>query len=381
MLGAFLRLGLTSFGGPVAHLGYFRREFVERRRWLGEADYADLVAMAQILPGPASSQVGFALGLRRAGAAGGLAAWAGFTLPSVILMALFATTAAHLAAAPLGQGVAHGLKLAALAVVTQAVVGMARSLCPSPAHAVIAMLAAVLCLAATAMAGQLSAIGLGAAAGLALLRAAPQAGEPPRPALSRRPAAACILLFASLLAATPLLSQMGGGGALFSAFYQAGALVFGGGHVVAPLLDAAVVAPGWISRDAFLQGYGAAQAMPGPLFSFAAYLGQTIAGPGGAVLATVAIFLPGLLLMTAALPVWRLLSRHARLRGAVAGVNAAVVGVLAAALYDPLFVGGVRGPADLAVAVAAFGLLTMLKTPPIAVVAACALAGAALAAI
>lgn len=375
---AFSRLGLTAFGGPIAHLGYFRREFVERRAWLDEAAYADLVALAQFLPGPASSQVGFALGLRRAGALGGLAAFVGFTAPSALLMVLFAYVAAPLLALPGGAGLIHGLQLAAVAVVAQAVVGMARSLSRGVTYGLITAGAALLCLALDGFAGQAAALLLGAAVGLARPGARPAPPAPTPRSLHRRGAVACLALFAVLLGLSLAPSASDGAVAMAQSFYRSGALVFGGGHVVAPLLEQAIVAPGWVSQDAFLQGYGAAQALPGPLFAFAAFLGAATAGGPAALLAIVAIFAPGLLLMAGALPFWGALAANPRARAALAGVNAAVVGVLAAALYDPIVTGAIRGPADAVVAVVAFVLLMAFRAPPLAAVALCALGGVGL---
>ena len=369
---AFLGLGLVSFGGPAAHLGYFRTEFVERRRWLGERAYADLLGLCQFLPGPASSQVGFSLGLLRAGWPGGLAAWAGFTLPSALLMTLFAYGAASLQRSPQGAGLLHGLKLAAVAVVAQALWGMARTLCPDRQTATIAAAALACAVVAPGTAGQLTAIALAALAGLWLCRSAGLRESTAELAV-RLPgwtSAACLGLFAVLLAAS--LAWPGG---LAAAFYRSGALVFGGGHVVLPLLRDAVVAPGFVPDDAFLAGYGAAQAMPGPLFTIAAYLGAVAAGPLGAAVATVAIFLPGLLLAAAVLPWWHSLRQLRPAQAALRGVNAGVVGLLAAAFYDPVWTSGVRGPADLAIAAAAFVLLVSWRAPAVLAVGLCALAG------
>ncbi|UFN50463.1 chromate efflux transporter [Roseomonas sp. OT10] len=379
----FLLLGLTSFGGPVAHLGYFHAAFVERRRWLSEAAYAELVALCQFLPGPASSQVGFALGLLRAGMPGALAAWAGFTLPSATILVLFAAWAGPLAQSQAGAGLLHGLKLAAVAIVAQAVWGMARSLCPDRARAGIALAALAMAAAWTGPSGQLAAILLGGLAGLGLCRgeagAAP-AGALPVP-LSRRAGLAWLLLFAALLLAGPLLPALGAAGRLFDAFYRAGALVFGGGHVVLPLLRDTLVLPGLVAGDAFLAGYGAAQAVPGPLFTVAAYLGAVAhPGPGGlagAVLALTAIFLPGFLLLLGILPFWSGLRRRPAAQAALRGVNAAVVGLLGAALYDPVWTGAVLRPADAAVAAAGFLALAVWRAPALPVVGLCALAGLA----
>jgi chromate transporter len=384
---AFLKLGLTSFGGPIAHLGYFREAFVLRRTWLDEAGFADLVALCQFLPGPASSQVGFSLGvLRGGGVAGGLAAWAGFTLPSAFLLLAAALGAATLDG-PLAHGILHGLKLVAVVVVAQAVFGMARTLTPDRPRAAIALAAIALALLPGGPAGQVAAIVVGALAGLWLCRgaAAPITGHLAFPV--RRPAAVvALLLFALLLLLMPLLaawyqvplSAAGHqvplpaaghqGVALFAAFYRAGALVFGGGHVVLPLLQAETVAPGWVSPDSFLAGYGLTQAVPGPLFTFSAYLGA-VSGPAphglaGAAIALVGIFLPGLLLVYGTLPFWDALRRRPQAQAAMRGANAAVVGILAMALYNPVWTSAVLSPRDFAFAAAGFTLLMLWKLPP-----------------
>jgi chromate transporter len=382
----FLRLGCTSFGGPIAHLGYFRAEFVERRRWLDERAYADLVGLAQFLPGPASSQTGFAIGLLRAGYLGGLAAWTGFTVPSAVLLVLFAYGAAPLAATTVGAGLLHGLKLVAVAIVAQAVWGMARTLAPDRTRASIAAMAVMIVVAAPVAMGQLAAIMLGAVAGLLLCRDLGPAMVPEALAMpvSRRAGAACLALFAALLVLPPLLvtarwGPLGGGIAMFDAFYRSGALVFGGGHVVLPLLRDAVVTPGWVSDNAFLAGYGTTQAVPGPVFTFAAYLGAIMHGVPGAIVALLAIFLPGLLLMTGTLPFWDALRTRPAAQAAMRGINAAVVGVLGAALYDPVWTTTVMTPADFALALAGFVLLTVWRAPPLLVVGLGALAGSALA--
>jgi len=388
---AFLRLGLTSFGGPVAHLGYFRDAFVVRRRWLGEAAYADLVALCQFLPGPASSQVGMAIGLRRAGVRGLLAAWAGFTLPSAALLVGFAYGV--LAAGPTtGTGWLAGLEAAAVAVVAQAVLGMARTLAPDLRRAALAALAAAATLLAPAAGvplalAQVGVIVLAGAAGLARLRghddAAP-ADAFPVP-VGRRAAVVCLTAFAAPLVALPLLAAATGDGAvrLADLFYRAGSLVFGGGHVVLPLLQAETVPTGLVPHDQFLAGYGAAQAVPGPLFTLAAYLGAvTTSGPSGvtgAAVALAAIFLPSALLVVGALPFWERLRRAPGARRAMAGVNAGVVGLLAAALYDPVLTHGVLGAREpllaLGVALAAFVALARRAAPPWAVVLAAGLLG------
>jgi chromate transporter len=378
---AFAKLGVTSFGGPIAHLGYFRAEFVERRRWLDDKSYADLVALCQFLPGPASSQVGMALGLGRAGWLGALAAWIGFTLPSAIALIVFAygvTRWAGLAQSP----AVHGLKIVAVAVVAQAVWGMAKSLCPDRLRAGVAVVAALLVLAVPSAVGQIAAIALGAVVG----RWALTLGQLP-PAqhrdygVSRRTGGVLLLLFVLLLVALPLLATATRSMAAtaIAVFYKAGALVFGGGHVVLPLLQAGVVPPGWVSNDVFLAGYGAAQAVPGPLFTFAAYLGAVMPSPlggwtGGLAL-LLAIFLPAVLLVGGALPFWELLRQRDDVQRAMAGVNAAVVGVLGAALYDPVWTSAIHSRADFGLALAAFGLLVYGKLSPFVVVFGAALAG------
>lgn len=382
---AFLKLGLTSFGGPVAHLGYFRAEFVERRRWLDDRSYSDLVALCQFLPGPASSQVGIALGLRRAGWAGSLAAWAGFTLPSAVALILFAYGVGH-ASGLAASGVVHGLKVVAVAVVAQALWGMARSLCPDRPRAGIAVLAALGGLAVPSAAGQVGAIVLGGLLGGWLVR--PGVLPPALPSdcgVGRRTGALLLCVFAALLLALPALAGSSGSALLsaVSVFYQAGALVFGGGHVVLPLLQAGVVPSGWVDTDTFLAGYGAAQAVPGPLFTFAAYLGTAMAAPmGGAwggLIALLAIFVPAYLLVVGALPFWEAIRRSGIAQRAMAGTNAAVVGVLGAALYDPVWTGAIHSRADFGLALAAFALLVHARVSPVWVVAAGALAGWAMA--
>ena len=363
----FLRLGLTSFGGPIAHLGYFRREFVLRRQWLDERAYADLVALCQFLPGPASSQVGFALGLSRRGLSTGLAAWLGFTLPSALLLFLFAEMAASLTD-PIAGAAIHGLKIVAVAVVAQAVWGMARSLTPDLPRLAIAMLAAILVFFLAGAFGQILAIMAGALLGLLLGQSATvTAAAPLGVTLSRRAAPVCLCLFVLPLALGPLLSATHHTIAVTLAFYRSGALVFGGGHVVLPLLSDAVVRPGWLSPAAFLTGYGAAQAVPGPLFAISAYMGALLNTPPngvlGAALALVAIFLPGMLLLMGTLPYWDRLRRHPGLGAAMRGINAAVVGILAAALYSPLWTGAIAGTGDAALAASGFALLVLAKLP------------------
>jgi chromate transporter len=366
----FLRLGLTSFGGPVAHLGYFRTEFVARRQWLDEAAFADIVALCQFLPGPASSQTGLSIGIMRAGLPGGLAAWLGFTLPSALVMCAF------------GYGVAwagdlshaawlHGLKIVAVAVVANALWGMARNLCPDVLRATIAVAAAITVLATPTAASQVGAIIGGGLLGWWLIKGADVgSGAALQVGIPRSwtwPAGA---LFFALLFGLPLLTGAVHGQALaeFAAYYRAGALVFGGGHVVLPLLQAAVVPPGWVTNDAFLAGYGAAQAMPGPLFTFSAYLG-TVMGPAphgwlGALICLVAIFLPSPLLLIAALPHWETLRRKPAVQSALRGVNAAVVGILLAALYNPVWTSAILTPRDFAIGIVAFLALALWRAPP-----------------
>jgi chromate transporter len=381
----FLRLGLTSFGGPIAHLGYFREEFVARRKWLDEKTYADLVALSQFLPGPASSKVGMAIGLLRAGYSGALAAWAGFTLPSALALVLFAYSVSAFGDA-LGSGWLHGLKVVAVAVVAQAVLGMMRSLAPDRERATLAVVAAVIVLAFPTAWGQIGAIVLGGLAGFGLLKTAPPADHVAfPPVVSRIAAVAALVLFFAILIGLPLLVAAFPHQSLklFEAFYRAGSLVFGGGHVVLPLLQASVVPPGWVSNDAFLAGYGAAQAVPGPLFTFSAYLGAVMGpqpnGWAGATLCLIAMFLPSVLLTIGPLPFWDDLRRRPWAQSTLRGVNAAVVGLLLAALYDPVWTAGITKGSDFALAIAAFLLLFMWQTPPWLVVVLSALAGAALA--
>jgi chromate transporter len=382
---AFLRLGLTSFGGPIAHLGYFRDEFVVRRKWLDEKTYADLVALSQFLPGPASSKVGIAIGLSRAGYAGSLAAWAGFTLPSAIALVLFAYGVSAFGDA-LGSGWLHGLKVVAVAVVAQAVLGMMRSLAPDRERATLAIAAAALVLAVPTVWGQIGAIVLGGVVGLTLLRSTAPTDHVALPhAVSRTAAIVAIIVFFALLFGLPLLVAAVPNHALqlFEAFYRAGSLVFGGGHVVLPLLQAAVVPPGWVGNDEFLAGYGAAQAVPGPLFTFSAYLGAVMGpepnGWAGAALCLVAMFLPSFLLVIGPLPFWDELRRRSWAQSALRGVNAAVVGLLLAALYNPVWTAGILGPADFALGAAAFLLLFMWQVPPWIVVVLSAVGGALIA--
>ncbi|MDT2021391.1 chromate efflux transporter [Methylocella sp. CPCC 101449] len=384
---SFLKLGLTSFGGPIAHLGYFRDEIVVRRRWIDEAAYADLVALCQFLPGPASSQVGFSLGvLRGNGLLGGLAAWFAFTMPSAILLFAFALGAASFTG-PVAEGILHGLKLVAVAVVAQAIWGMAKSLTPDKERAAIALIAVALVTFVGGSFGQIITIAFGALIGLWLCRGT---GTDPIAAghlhfpVSKTAGAIALVLFAAFLVLPPLMVATTGQQAiaLFDAFYRSGALVFGGGHVVLPLLQAEVVTPGWLGNETFLAGYGLAQAVPGPLFTFAAYLGAAV-GPApnglpGAIIALVAVFLPGLLLVYGTLPFWDALRLRPTAQAAMRGTNAAVVGILGAALYSPVWTSAVLTPRDFTVALAGFLLLTVWKAPPWIVVVLLGLAGALL---
>ena len=381
----FLKLGLTCFGGPIAHIGYFREEFVVRRRWIDEQAYADLVGLCQFLPGPASSQVGFSIGLMRAGYRGGLAAWTGFTLPSAIALVLFAYGAGALSG-PIGTGLLHGLKLVAVAIVAQAVSGMARTLCPDRERASIAIVAALIILFSTSSVAQIAAITLGGVAGLWLCRSAsPRSTGHVAVPVSRTVGIVTLAAFFVLLAGLPILRGLGvsQGIALFEAFYRSGALVFGGGHVVLPLLREAFVTPGWVSDDTFLAGYGAAQAVPGPLFTFAAYLGAVVRPPphglAGAALGLIGIFLPGTLILMGTLPFWDTFRKRVGAQAMMRGVNAAVVGLLGAALYNPVWTSSVNAPGDFAIALVGFVLLTVWRAPPFLVVIISALGGIALA--
>jgi chromate transporter len=384
VLAAFFKLGISSFGGPIAHIGYFREEFVVRRRWLDEQAYVDLVALCQFLPGPASSQVGFSIGLIRAGYLGALAAWTGFTLPSAVALVLFAFGADALGG-PAGTGLLHGLKLVAVAIVAQAVWGMARSLCPDRQRASIAVVATLIILSSAASVAQIGVILLGAVAGFVLCRdGAPLTGGPMVIPVSRRVGSLALTAYAVLLVGLPVLESFVSwpGIALFEAFYRSGALVFGGGHVVLPLLRDAFVTPGWVSDSAFLAGYGAAQAVPGPLFTFAAYLGAVVApsphGVAGAALGLVGIFLPGLLILIGALPFWDGFRQRTDAQAIMRGVNAAVVGLLGAALYSPVWTSAVKSPGDFGLALVCFVLLTAWRAPPLLVVVIGALGGVAL---
>ncbi|MGX2966401.1 chromate efflux transporter [Shewanella sp. FeAMO] len=366
----FLRLGLTSFGGPIAHLGYFRDEFVTRRRWLTELSYADLVALCQFLPGPASSQVGIALGLSRSGYAGALAAWSGFTLPSAIALILFALGISSYGDV-MPSGVLHGLKVVAVAVVAQAVWGMARNLCPDAPRITIMSAATCFVLLVPSAWGQIGVIVMAAIFGLLFFKPQNEAVHDSLPiAIRRRVGVFWLMLFFALLMGLPLLSVIFPNQTLsmVDAFYRAGSLVFGGGHVVLPLLQAEVVPSGWVSNDAFLAGYGAAQAVPGPLFTFSAFLGASMneapSGWLGGLICLLAIFTPSFLLIMGALPFWERLRGNTQMRAALCGVNAAVVGLLLAALYKPVWISAVNAPQDFGLALIALVALMFWKLPP-----------------
>ncbi len=363
------RLGITSFGGPIAHLGYFRQEYVERQKWLDEETYADLVALCQFLPGPASSQVGIAIGVKRAGLLGGLVAWFAFTLPSAIALILFAYGVSALGGNT-DIGWLHGLKIVAVAVVAWAVWGMARSLCPDRPRASIAVIAAVTVLLWSNAIAQVVVIVIAGFTGWRLYGAAQQSAvHQPRFPVSRAVGVTCLTVFALLLVGLPIAAALSGNlkVQVFEGFYRAGALVWGGGHVILPLLQKITVPSGWVSNDQFLAGYGAAQAVPGPLLTFSAFLGSEIGGfPHrwlGGLFALGAIFLPAGLLVVGALPFWDRLRGVTAFRAALMGVGAGVVGILAAALYDPIWISSIHAPKDLALALAAFGLLAFWKVP------------------
>lgn len=373
---AFLKLGLASFGGPVAHLGYFRFEFVERRKWLSEESYADLVALCQFLPGPASSQVGMAIGLLRGGTPGALAAWTAFTLPSALALALFAYGLAAFENS-FGGGWLHGLKVAAVAVVALAILGMARTLTPDRIRASLAIAAMAVALMLPSAWGQIAGIVLGGCVGWCCIEGKPSADQSVLPLpVSRRAGVAMLVVFAVLLAGLPLAAAATDSPSLklFDIFYRVGSLVFGGGHVVLPLLKAEVV-PALVSGDNFLAGYGAAQAVPGPLFTFAAYLGAVMGGWTIAAVCLVGIFLPSFLLVIGVLPFWDALRRKPAAQAVLAGVNAAVVGLLLAAFYDPVWTAGITNSYDYALGLGAFVLLFVWKAPPWLVVVLCGLAG------
>jgi chromate transporter len=395
VLAVATKLGLTSFGGPVAHLGYFHEEYVVRRKWVDEATYSDLIALSQFLPGPASSKVGISLGIIRAGLLGGLLAWIGFTLPSALILAVFGIGVVQYGGADVGW--LHGLNVVAVAVVAQAVWGMARSLCPDRERITLAIVATVLTFAWPAVGlpialGQIVVIVFGAIVGWWLLPnpTASAATPPARPIaipISQWLAVTAWVLLFGLLIALPILRPIvhNDALALFDSFFRSGSLVFGGGHVVLPLLQAEVVPPGWVTDSQFLAGYGAAQAVPGPLFTFAAYLGavRRIEPNGwlGAIIALVGIFLPAFLLVIGSLPYWERLRRRDDARAVLRGVNAAVVGLLLAALYQPVWTSAINTPADFCLGLVAFGLLVFWKLPPWIVVTLAAIGGALLIAV
>ena len=375
VLHVFFRLGCTSFGGPIAHLGYYRKEFVERRKWCGESTLAEIIAIAQSLPGPASSQTGFAIGILRAGWLGGLAAWVGFTVPSAILMLAFAFGHSFIRG-EVGDGLLHGLRLVAVAVVAQAVLAMQRSLAPDRMRIAFAVVATALSLFLPLQVATLAPIVLGALAGLVLLRSDDEANfDAVELPVSKRAGVIAGTLFLLLLATLPILARVLATPALdiFSTFYQTGALVFGGGHVVLPLLESAVVGRGWVAQQSFLTGYGAAQALPGPLFCFGAYLGASIRPSTNplayGLISLIGIFAPGLLAMAAVLPFWSAVRGNRSFRRALKGVNASVVGILIAALFHPLWTSTILHASDFWIALAAFALLTAWKVQPWKVVA------------
>lgn len=377
----FGRLGVTSFGGPVAHLGYFRAELVEGRKWMSDRQYADLVALAQFLPGPVSSQVGFGMGLYRAGFLGALAAFVAFTLPSAIALVLFAY-GATLFDGPIATGIILGLKIVAVAIVAQAVLGMGQKLAPDKTRMTLAVLATIIVLLSPSVGSQIVVIVLGALLGLLIFKGAAEDSSPPiHFPVSKAVGMVSLALFFVVPLIVVLVANFTGSesGKLFDAFYRSGALVFGGGHVVLPLLQTSTVGNEWMTNDAFLAGYGAAQAVPGPLFTFAAYLGAVSSmGPGGvlgATIALIAIFLPGFLLLIGILPFWNKLRQHPRANALTRGANAAVVGILLAALYDPVFTSAVKGPASFSLALVCFLLLMKWKMRPWMVVLFAALGG------
>ena len=378
-----LRLGLTSFGGPIAHLGYFERTYVKEKGWLTHEEYSHLVALCQLMPGPASSQINFLVGMRRAGWAGAISSWAGFTLPSALLLYAFAVLAPE-THGPLLAAALHGLKLVAVAIVAQAVWGMANRLCPDRARTGIAVAGMALLLLFGGAFAQLAVIVLGAAAGVWLCRGVTTAAGSQSSSISAKAAWTAFAAFVIFLIGLPVLAALAPGklASMADITYRAGALVFGGGHVVLPLLRDAMVPSGMLTDDTFLAGYGVAQAVPGPLFTLAAYLGAAAAPAGASPLAwgavaLVFIFLPGMLAAVAGVPVWRWLVSHPAAQGALAGINAAVVGILGAALYDPVWRTAALGKADVVIAVTGFFLLEKWKVPPLLIVVFCVAASLA----
>lgn len=370
----FLKLGLTSFGGPIAHLAYFRSEFVERRKWLDDHQYAQLLALCQFLPGPASSQMGFSIGLLRAGFPGALAAFIAFTLPSALLMLAFAIYLPMLSG-PTGQGVIHGLKLVAVAVVAHGLIGMSKQLCPDWSRRIVALLATLMMLMWNHSATQFAVVVFGAVAGMGFHGVISLPVMPPLLRYGARTGWVLLAVFALLLMVLPLIGQQSALAAMMAAFYRAGALVFGGGHVVLPLLEQSVVDSGWITSSNFLAGYGAAQAVPGPMFSLAAYLGANLpdnnGGLYGAAGALMMIFLPGLLLIAGVLPVWHLFNQRPVAARLIAGINAAVVGLLAAALHNPVWISAVNNLTDVIIALVGFLMLQMWRVSALPVVVWC----------
>jgi chromate transporter len=381
VLGISTRLGLTSFGGPIAHLGYFREEYVKRQKWIDEQSYADLVALCQFLPGPASSQVGIAIGIARAGLLGGIAAWIGFTLPSALALIAFAFGIGAFANTA-DVGWLHGLKVVAVAVVAQAVWGMARSLCPDRERATLAIIASIVTLASPTAIGQLSSIAVAGIVGWKIFPGTSSVSlSHMRFPIGKKVGIAAWIVFFALLFGLPLVRQIAASHALevFDSFFRVGSLVFGGGHVVLPLLQTEVVGPGWVTNEQFVAGYGAAQAVPGPLFTFSAYLGAVMAtepnGWTGAMLALVAIFLPSFLLIAGALPFWDVLRSMPTFQSVLKGINAAVVGLLLTALYKPVWTSAIYSSADFGLGLVAFGLLMFWKCPPWLVVVLTAVGG------
>lgn len=380
VLGVSAKLGLTSFGGPTAHLGYFHHEYIHRRKWLDERSYADLIALCQFLPGPASSQVGIGIGTMRAGMLGGLAAFVGFTLPSVLVLVLFASVLNGLQIE--SQGWLHGLKIVAVAIVAQAVLGMGQKLASGRSKATIAILVAVISLLWPTAVTSVLLIALAGLVGVLLYSDHKESElSEMRVPIRRSVGVACLIAFFGLLLLLPVLRPFTASHelALFDSFYRAGSLVFGGGHVVLPLIERELVPAGWISQEAFLAGYGATQAVPGPLFTFASYLGAVMGGWTGVLVCTIGIFLPAILLVFGVLPFWDTLRRKPKIRGAMAGINAAVVGILLAAFYNPIWTSTILEMKDFALAAVLFGLLVFWKCPPWLVVILGALGGAGMA--
>ncbi|MGD6963956.1 chromate transporter [Fictibacillus phosphorivorans] len=370
------RLGLTSFGGPIAHLGYFHEEYVRKRKWMDEKSYADLVALCQFLPGPASSQVGIGIGVMRGGVLGGIVSFIGFTLPSVIALIVFALILQGLNVSDLSW--IHGLKLVAVAVVAHAILGMAEKLTPDLKRKTIALLALIGTLLWQTAFSQVGVILLAGILGFLLYKDQTDNDETKYEfPISKKFAVICLSLFFALLLLLPLLRDATSNSwiAIFDSFYRSGSLVFGGGHVVLPLLEREFVPSGWISEEAFLAGYGAAQAVPGPLFTFAAYIGAVMNGWQGGLLATVAIFLPAFLLILGTLPFWNMLRQNAKIKGALMGVNAAVVGILISAFYQPIWTSTIIKPIDFAFAAVLFSMLVYWKLPPWVIVVTGALGG------